>query len=87
MLKTSMAGPWEEISEIRERPPPMLKTSMMGPLRGDVGGLGAPTTYVEDVDGEAPRRQPPSVVLICGMTFIGSIGRSNSTHGSQSPCT
>jgi hypothetical protein len=25
--------------------------SMAGPLRGDVGDLGAPTTYLEDVNG------------------------------------
>jgi hypothetical protein len=35
----------------RERPSPMLKTSMTGPLGGDTEGPGAPTTYIEDVDG------------------------------------
>jgi hypothetical protein len=29
----------------------MLKTSMTGPLGGDTEGPGAPTTYIEDVDG------------------------------------
>jgi hypothetical protein len=28
-----------------------LKTSMVGPLGGDVGGPRAPTTSVKDVDG------------------------------------
>jgi hypothetical protein len=32
-------------------PPPMMKTSMVGPLGGDAGGPGEPTTYAEDVDG------------------------------------
>jgi hypothetical protein len=34
----------------------MLKTSMVGPVGGDAGDLGAPNTYVEDVDGGPPRR-------------------------------
>jgi hypothetical protein len=29
---------------------------MAGPLGGDAEGLGASTAYLEDVDGEAPRR-------------------------------
>jgi hypothetical protein len=37
--------------EIRERPPPFLKSSMGGPQGGDVGDPGAPTTFHEDVDG------------------------------------
>jgi hypothetical protein len=37
--------------KVRERPPPILKTSMVGPLGGDDKDLGAPTTYLEDVDG------------------------------------
>jgi hypothetical protein len=36
---------------VQERPPPILKTLMVGPLGGDAGGLGAPTTYLEDVNG------------------------------------
>jgi hypothetical protein len=40
--------------EIGERPPPMLKTLMVGPLGGDAEDPGAPITYVEDVDGGPP---------------------------------
>jgi hypothetical protein len=36
---------------VRERPPPLSETSMAGPLRGDASSPGAPTTYVENVDG------------------------------------
>jgi hypothetical protein len=39
------------VSEVRERPPSILKTSMTDPLGGDAGGLGAPTNYLEDIDG------------------------------------
>jgi hypothetical protein len=39
------------MAEVRERPPPFLKTSMTGPLGGDAEDPGAPTTYLEDVDG------------------------------------
>jgi hypothetical protein len=42
------------VQEIRERPPPMLNTLMAGPLGGDAGDLGAPTTYVEHVDDGPP---------------------------------
>jgi hypothetical protein len=48
--------PWEAVPEIWERPPPMSKTLMAGPLGGDVGDPGAPTIYVKDVDGEPPGR-------------------------------
>jgi hypothetical protein len=41
------------MSETRERPPPILKTMMVGPLEGDDGDLRAPTTYLKDVDGGA----------------------------------
>jgi hypothetical protein len=41
--------------EDRECPPPMLKTSMVGPLGGDVGGPGVPTTYAEGINGGALR--------------------------------
>jgi hypothetical protein len=43
--------------ETREHPPPFVKTSIVGPLGGDDGGLGAPTTFLEDVDGGHPWRQ------------------------------
>jgi hypothetical protein len=39
------------VPEVRECPPPMLKTSMAGPLGGDARDPRAYTTYVEDVDG------------------------------------
>jgi hypothetical protein len=57
--------------ETRERPPPILKTLMAAPLGGGVGGLGASTTYFEDIDGgplggdvggpEAPTTYPEDV--------------------------
>jgi hypothetical protein len=47
-------GSLEAMSEIQERPPPILKTSMTGLLGGDAGVPGAPITYLEDVDGRAP---------------------------------
>jgi hypothetical protein len=37
--------------EIQERPPPILYTSMTGPLGGDAGDPRASITYLEDVDG------------------------------------
>jgi hypothetical protein len=40
--------------ETREHPPHMSKTLMAVPLGGDTGDLGAPTTFVEDVNGGAP---------------------------------
>jgi hypothetical protein len=47
----SMAADLEALTKTRECPPPMSKTSMMGPLGGADENPGAPTTYVEDVDG------------------------------------
>jgi hypothetical protein len=47
-------APLEVLLETRKCPPPMSKTSMAAPLRGAVRDSGAPTTYVEDVDGGAP---------------------------------
>jgi hypothetical protein len=43
--------PWEVMTEIRERPPPVLKISMASPLGGDNGDLGASTIYFEDING------------------------------------
>jgi hypothetical protein len=37
--------------EVREHPPTIVKTSMAASLGSVAGGLGAPTTYPEDVDG------------------------------------
>jgi hypothetical protein len=54
---TCHGGPREAIPEIREHPPSMSKTMMAGSLGGDVGDLGAPTTYLEDVDGSPPGRR------------------------------
>jgi hypothetical protein len=42
--------------KIREYPPPMLETSMAGPLGGGVRGPGVHTTYVGDIDGGPPGR-------------------------------
>jgi hypothetical protein len=36
-------APWEAVAEIQERPPSTQKMSMVGPLGGNVGDLGAPT--------------------------------------------
>jgi hypothetical protein len=46
-----MVGPWAVLMETREHPPPMSETSMLGSLGGADGDPGAPTTYIEDVDG------------------------------------
>jgi hypothetical protein len=39
------------VSEVRERPTFILKISIVGLLGGDAGDPGAPTTFLEDVDG------------------------------------
>jgi hypothetical protein len=39
-----MGGPWEELTETREHPPPMSETSMVGPLGGDTEGPGVLTS-------------------------------------------
>jgi hypothetical protein len=41
--------------ETRERPPPILKMLMVGPLGGDAGDPGAPKTYPQDINGGGPR--------------------------------
>jgi hypothetical protein len=46
-----MAGPLEVVPEVRERPPPIFKMSMVGPLGGEAGDPGAPTTYLKGIDG------------------------------------
>jgi hypothetical protein len=46
------------MTEVRERPPSILKTSKASSLGGDDKGTGAPTTYLEDVDG-SPREAMP----------------------------
>jgi hypothetical protein len=51
-----MAGPLRGVARDREHPPPILKTSMAGPLGSDAGDPGRPTTYLEDVDGGLPGR-------------------------------
>jgi hypothetical protein len=53
MSETSMGGGglWEALTKTLERPPPMSKTSMAAPLGGTDEDPGAPTTYVEDIDG------------------------------------
>jgi hypothetical protein len=61
-------APWEVLSETRECPPPMSKTSIAGPLGGAVGDPGAPTTYVKDFDGGPPGkryRRPGSAHHLC----------------------
>jgi hypothetical protein len=77
--------------EIRERPPPILKTSMVGSLGGDVGGLRAPTTCVKDVDGGPPDPCGGSSLYPrsekCVVTCMESIDKSNSAHRSHSLCT
>jgi hypothetical protein len=39
-----------------EHPQPMSETSIVSPLGGAIEDLGAPTTYVGDVDGRPPGR-------------------------------
>jgi hypothetical protein len=39
------------MTEVQERPPPFSNASMAGSLGGNVRGLKAPTTYLEDIDG------------------------------------
>jgi hypothetical protein len=51
MFEDVNGRPLEAMPEIQDRPPPTLKTPMEGPLGGGAGGLGAPTTYLEDIDG------------------------------------
>jgi hypothetical protein len=51
--------------EVRQRPPPQLKTSMAGPQGVLSGGPTAATTTVEDIDGGPPG---------------GVVGRSGSDH-------
>jgi hypothetical protein len=56
MAVSMVDPPWEALTETQERPPPMMETSMAGPLGGTDGDLGAPTTYVREVDGVSPGR-------------------------------
>jgi hypothetical protein len=39
------------MSEIQERPPPILNTLMVGPWEAMSETLGVPTTFLKDVDG------------------------------------
>jgi hypothetical protein len=75
--------------ETQERPPPILKTSMVGSLGGDAGDLGVPTTYLEDVDGgplevmlETRERPPP----ILKTSMAGSLGGPTTIHGPKVCC-
>jgi hypothetical protein len=43
--------------ETREHPPSMSEMLMAAPLGGADGDLGAPITYVRDVDGRPPGRR------------------------------
>jgi hypothetical protein len=56
MSETSTAGPLEGVDGDPERPPPMSEMLMAAPLGGADGDLGAPITYVRDVDGRPPGR-------------------------------
>jgi hypothetical protein len=44
------------VSEVRERPPPILNTSMAGPLGGDDGDPGVPTINAKNIDDRPPGR-------------------------------
>jgi hypothetical protein len=54
--------------EVRECSPPILKTSMAGPVGGDAEESVAPTTYLEDIDGgplggdDGDRERPPPIL-------------------------
>jgi hypothetical protein len=68
---------WETKPETWERPPPILKTSMADPLGGDDGGLGVLTTYLEDADGGASRRQcqrPGAATTYPKDIYVGPLG-------------
>jgi hypothetical protein len=66
------------------------KTSMVAPLGGSVEGPRASTINVKNVDGGAPGAHGVSGLYPrserCVVTCIGIIDRSNSAHGSHSPC-
>jgi hypothetical protein len=67
----------------------MQKTSTVDPLGGSAGGLGAPTTQLEDVDGgPLPPLGVRSPSMICKgvVTCMGSIDKSNAAHGLHSSC-
>jgi hypothetical protein len=77
--------------EVQKRPPSILKTSMVEPLRGDNRDPIAPTICLEDVDGRPPGPRGGSglhpTFEKCVVTCMGSIDKSNSAHGSHFPCT
>jgi hypothetical protein len=50
-------APWKALMETREHPPSMSEMLMAAPLGGADGDLGAPITYVRDVDGRPPGRR------------------------------
>jgi hypothetical protein len=79
-------APWEAMSEAQEHPPPMSKTSMASPLGSDAGSLIATTTNPKHVTWQAPGGPASIHVQRCVVTCMGSIDRSNSTHGFHSPC-
>jgi hypothetical protein len=59
------------------------------PLGSGAEGSGASTTQLEHIDG-APYHPwgvwSPSIICKCVVTCMGSIDKSNSAHGSHSPC-
>jgi hypothetical protein len=52
-----MVAPWEVMPKVWERPLPISKTSMAGPLGGDVGDPGALTIQRKNVDDKPPGRR------------------------------
>jgi hypothetical protein len=62
----------------------------VGPMGGDVGCPGAPTTFLEDVVGGPPVPHEESSLHPrfekCVVTCMGSTDKNNSAHRSHSPC-
>jgi hypothetical protein len=77
-------APWEALSETRERPPPMSKTSMAVLLGGAIGDLGLPPPMSE-TSMEAPRevsteiRERPPPMLETSMA--GPLGGTDEDPG------
>jgi hypothetical protein len=70
MKKHQWWAPWEVLNKIRERPPSTQKTSMVGPLKGAVEDLGAPTIKAKIVNSRplGPHgavRSPSRIQKVC----------------------
>jgi hypothetical protein len=72
------------------RAPTINVTNVDGmPPEGANGDPRSPTINVTNVDDGPPGPLgvwSPSMICKCAVTYIGSIDKSNSAHGSYSPC-